>query len=75
MRELPRIAVMERRMLTAENVMDCCFNSPTQTGEHCHPSKSFVCEPLPVIFVVAIIVVSILLQVILKLVITSNISP
>ena len=62
-------------MLTAENEMDCCFNSPTQTGEHCQPlkKKKFVCEPLPVIFVVSIIVVSTLLQVILKLVTTRNI--
>ena len=35
--------------------------------------KKFVCEPLPVIFVVSIIVVSTLLQVILKLVTTRNI--
>ena len=32
--------------------------------------KKFVCEPLPVIFVVSIVVVSTLLQVILKLVTT-----
>ena len=35
--------------------------------------KKFVCEPLPVIFVVSIIVISTLLQVILKLVTTRNI--
>ena len=34
MREFPRVAVMERRMLTAENDMDCCLNSPAQTEEH-----------------------------------------
>ena len=39
MRQLPRIPVMERRMLTAENEMDCCSNSPIQTGEHCQPLK------------------------------------
>ena len=43
MREFPRIAVMERRMLTAENEMDCCLNSPTQTGEHSDSSNNDVC--------------------------------
>lgn len=62
-------------MLIAENEMDCCFNSPTQTGEHNNLSYVFVCVPLPVIFVViAIIGVSALLQVILKLSITRYIS-
>ena len=62
-------------MFIAENEMDCCFNSPTQYGEHSNPSNVFVCVPLPVIFVVvAITVVSTLLQVILKLVTTRNIS-
>ena len=62
-------------MLTAENEMDCFLNSPTQTGEYSDPSIVFVCVPLPVIFVViAIIGVSALLQVILKLSITRYIS-
>ena len=34
MREFPRTAVMERKMLTAENYRDCCFESPTHNGEH-----------------------------------------
>ena len=54
-REFPRIAVMERRMLTAESEMDCCLNSLTQTEEHSDASNACVCVPLPVIFVVAII--------------------
>ena len=49
---------MERRTLTAENETDCCFNSPTQTGEHSNPSNVVVCVPLPVIFFVAIILLS-----------------
>ena len=62
-------------MFIAENEMDFCFNSPTQYGEHSNPSHVFVCVPLPVIFVVvANTVVSTLLQVILKLVTTRNIS-
>ena len=42
-------------MLTAENEMDCCLNSPTQTVEHSDSLYVCVCVPLPVIFVVAII--------------------
>ena len=33
-REFPRVAVMDGRMLTAENEMGCCLNSLTQTEEH-----------------------------------------
>ena len=44
-------------MFIAENEMDCCFNSPTQYGEHSDPSNVFVCVPLPVIFVVVTITV------------------
>ena len=51
MRVFSIITVIERKMFTAENL-----NSPTQTGEHCHPSNIFVCVPHPVTFVVAIIV-------------------
>ena len=29
-REFPRVAVIEKRMFTAENEMDCGLNSPTQ---------------------------------------------
>ena len=54
-REFPRVAVMERKMLTAENEMDCVLNSPTQKGEHSDPSNVFVGVPIPVIFVLAII--------------------
>ena len=53
-REFPRIAVMENRVLTAENEMDCFLNSPTQTGEQSDASNVCRCVPLPVIFVVAI---------------------
>ena len=68
MREFPRVAVMERRMLTAENEMNFCFNSPTRTGEHDNISDVCVYVPLPVIFVVAIILLSfpLFLQVILN---------
>ena len=62
-------------MFTAENEMDCGLNSLTQYGEHSDPSNVFVYVPLPVIsVVVALFVVSTLLQVILKLVTTRNIS-
>ena len=47
-------------MLTAENEMDCCLNSPTQTVEHSDSLNVCVCVPLPVIFVVAIILLSFL---------------
>ena len=61
-------------MFTAENEMDCGLNSPTQKGGHSDPSNVFVYVPLPVIsVVVALFVVSTLLQVILKLVTTRNI--
>ena len=42
-------------MLTAENEMDFCLYSPNQTGEHSNLSNVFLCVPLSVIFVVAII--------------------
>ena len=62
MREFPRIAVMERRMLTAENEMDCCLNSPTQTGERSDSSNNGVCVSFPVIFFVSIILQSLFLD-------------
>ena len=34
MRELPRNAVMERRMLTAVKNIACCFSAPPKAGEH-----------------------------------------
>ena len=34
MRELPKNAVMERRMLTAEENIASCFNAPPKAGEH-----------------------------------------
>ena len=40
-REFPIVAVMERRMWTAENEMDCCLNSLAQTWEHSDPSNFF----------------------------------
>ena len=55
MREFPKTAVMERKMLTAENYRDCCFESPTHNREH---SNVFVCVPPPVTFFVAIILLS-----------------
>ena len=61
-------------MLTAENEMECCLKSTSQTGEHINLSNVFVCVPLPVIFVVAIILLSFLLFCRLSLVITRNIS-
>ena len=45
-------------MLIGENEIDCCLNSTTQTGEHTNISNVFVCVPFPVIFVVAIILLS-----------------
>ena len=51
MREFPSVAVMENRMLTAENEMDCFLNSPIQTGGHSNLSNVFDCVPVPVIFV------------------------
>ena len=59
-------------MLTAENEMDCCLNSPTQTGLHTNLSNAVVCVPLPVIFVVAIILQSFPLLCSLSLVTTRN---
>ena len=58
MSEFPRVAVMERRMLTAESETDCCLNSPTQTKEHSDPSNVSVCVSFPVIFVIAVILLS-----------------
>ena len=58
MREFPSVAVMENRMLTAENEMDCFLNSPIQTGGHSNLSNVFDCVPVPVIFVVAIFLLS-----------------
>ena len=55
------MALMERRMLTAENEMECCLNSTSQTGEHKNMSNACVCVPFPVIFVVSIILFSFLL--------------
>ena len=48
-------------MLTAENEMECCLNSTSQTGEHNNMSNVCVCVPFLVIFVVAIILLSFLL--------------
>ena len=45
-------------MLTAESEMDCCLNSATQTEEHSGSSNACVCVPLSVMFVVAIILLS-----------------
>ena len=55
---IPKNCVMERRMLTTENEMDCCLKSPNQSGEHSDSSNVFVCVPLPVRFVIAIILLS-----------------
>ena len=73
-REFPRVAVMERRMLTAENEMDCSLKSPTQSGEDTNISNVFVCVAFPVIFIVAIILLSFPLSCRLSLFTTRNIS-
>ena len=43
-------------MLTAEKEINCCCNPTTKEGEHRNTSYAFVCVPLSVEFVVAIIV-------------------
>ena len=58
MREFPRSAVMERRMLTAEKYIDCCCNPPSEDGEHPSSSDVFVCALPSVIFIVAIVLQS-----------------
>ena len=45
-------------MLAAENETDCCLNSVTRIEKHSGPSNVFVCVSFPVIFVVAIILLS-----------------
>ena len=42
-------------MLTAEKEINCCCNPTTKEGEHRNTSYAFVCVPLSVEFVVAII--------------------
>ena len=58
MRELPRNAVMERRMLTAEENIASCFNAPPKAGEHSSSRNVFACVSFPVKFVVSIILQS-----------------
>ena len=55
MRELPKNAVMERRMLTAEENIASCFNAPPKAGEHSSSRNVFACVSIPVKFVVSII--------------------
>ena len=61
-------------MLIAENEMDCCLNSSTQTEEHSDSSNVCAFVPLPVIFVVAFILLSFPLFSAFSLVTTRNIS-
>lgn len=34
MKEFPRSAVMEKKILIAEKHIDCCCNPPAKDGEH-----------------------------------------
>ena len=61
-------------MLTAENDIDCCLNSPAQTEEHSDSSNVCVCVLLSDRFVVVIILPSFPLSCKLSLVTTRNIS-
>ena len=50
MREFPRNAVMERKMLTAEKEIDCCCCNPTKKeGEHRNTLCLRLCSTLCII--------------------------
>ena len=53
-REFPRNAVREKKMLTADRSKEYCYNSPAKEEEHTRSSNVLLCVPSPVDFVAAI---------------------
>ena len=53
-REFPRNAVREKKMLTADKSKEYCCNSPAKEEEHTSSSNVFICVPSPVDFVAVI---------------------
>ena len=50
---------MERKMLTAEKVIDCCCDPTTEEGEHGNTWYISICFP-PSVEIVAVIIVQLL---------------
>ena len=53
-REFPRNAVREKKMLTADKSKEYCCNWPAKEEEHTSSSNVFICAPSPVDFVTVI---------------------